>query len=295
MESVEARVVRGGLGFGEGPRWHDGRLWFSDFYRNGIFSIDETGTDERLEHKVPTQPSGMGWMPNGDLLYVSMIDQRVMRVHEGTTSLFADISAHCTFWANDMIVSTSGVSYVGNFGLDLDAVLRDIGVAGLTAMEPKPTTNLVVLSPEGDVLQVVPDLYFPNGTVITPDGATLIIGETLAFRLTAFDVNADGTLSNRRLFAQMEYVATDGMCLDAEGQIWLANALQPRCLRVQEGGEITGEVVTSQNAFACGFGGADRTTLYIMTAPTSDRFRIGEASEGRLEMATLPVGGAGVP
>jgi sugar lactone lactonase YvrE len=294
METFEARVLHGGLGFGEGPRWHEGRLWFSDFYRHGIFSLSEDGAEERLEHEVPTQPSGLGWLPNGDLLYVSMIDQRVMRVHDGETSLFADISPYCTFWANEMIVSPSGVSYVGSFGFDLDGVLRDVGVAGLTAMEP-PLTNLVVLSPEGEVLQVVPDLFFPNGTVITPDGATLIIGETLAFRLTAFDVNDDGTLSNRRVFAQMDYIATDGMCLDAEGQIWLANALEHRCIRVKEGGEITGEVLTSQNAFACNFGGKDRTTLYVMTAPTSDRFHIAEATEGKIEVASLTVGGAGTP
>jgi sugar lactone lactonase YvrE len=236
----------------------------------------------------------MGWLQNGDLLFVSMIDQRVMRVHDGAISLFADIAPYCTFWANDMIVSASGVSYVGSFGLDLDVVLRDVGAEGLMAMEP-PTTNLVVLSSEGVVLQVVPDLFFPNGTVITPDETTLIIGETLAFRLSAFDINADGTLSNRRVFAQMDYVATDGMCLDADGQIWLANALTNKCLRVKEGGEITGEVATSQDAFACGFGGSDRTTLYIMTAPTSDRFKIAEDATGRIEAATLPVGGAGTP
>jgi sugar lactone lactonase YvrE len=294
MQHFEARVLREGLGFGEGPRWHDGRLWLSDFYRHGIFSVNEDASEEQLEYDVPMQPSGMGWLSNGDLLFVSMIDQKVMRVHDGAISLFADIAPYCTFWANDMIVSTSGVSYVGSFGLDLDAVLHDVGAAGLMAMDP-PTTNLIVLSSEGDVLQVVPDLFFPNGTVITPDEATLIIGETLAYRLSAFDINADGTLSNRRVFAQMDYVATDGMCLDAEGQIWLANAVESKCLRVKEGGEITGEVATSQNAFACGFGGAERRTLYIMTAPTSDRFKVAKGATGKIEAATLPVGGAGTP
>jgi sugar lactone lactonase YvrE len=294
MENYEARVLREGLAFGEGPRWHEGRLWFSDFYRHGIFSIDESGEDERLEHSVPTQPSGLGWLPDGDLLFVSMTDQRVMRVHDGAVSLFADIAPYCNFWANEMIVSTSGVSYVGNFGFDLDIMLRDVGPAAMMVSRP-PTTNLVVLSPDGDVLQVVPDMDFPNGTVISSDGATLIIGETLAFRLTAFDVKSDGTLSDRRVFAQMDYVATDGMCLDAEGQIWLANALAKKCLRVREGGEITGEVETSQNAFACVFGGADRTTLFIMTAPTSDRFKTEGVTGGKIEIATLPVGGAGTP
>jgi sugar lactone lactonase YvrE len=294
MEHFEARVLREGLGFGEGPRWHDGRLWFSDFYRHGIFSVDGEGLDERLEHDVPTQPSGLGWLPNGDLLYVSMTDQRVMRVHEESTTLFADIAPYSNFWANDMIVSPSGVSYVGNFGFDLDAMVRDVGWAAM-AVSPPPTTNLVVLSPDGEVLQVVPDMCFPNGTVMTPDGRTLIVGETLAFRLSAFDVARDGTLSNRRVFAQMKFVFTDGMCLDAEGQIWLANASRPQCLRVKEGGEITGEVATSQNAFACVLGGDARSTLFVMTAPTSDRFEVPDLLEGKIEAVSVNVEGAGTP
>jgi sugar lactone lactonase YvrE len=293
MEQYEARVLRDGLAFGEGPRWHDGRLWFSDFYRHAIFSIDEDGTEERLEHAAPTQPSGLGWLPDGDLLFVSMTDQRVLRVHEGTTSLFADVAPYCGFWANEMITSGTGVSYVGSFGFDLDVFLRDVGAEALLA-DP-PTTNLVVLGPEGDVRQVVPDLAFPNGTVITPDGTTLVIGETIASRLSAFDVAADGTLSNRRVWAPLDFVATDGMCLDADGQIWLANALAPQCVRVREGGEVTGVVTTSQNAFACMLGGAARTTLYVMCAPTSDRFQIEDATAGTIEVAQVAVPAAGWP
>src|ERR1700739_3880217 len=120
MENIEAHVVREGLSFGEDPRWREGRLWYSDFYRHAIVSVDEEGGDERLEVMVPTQPSGLGWLPDGDLLYVSMTDQCVMRRHGETSSLFADISPYCGFWANDMVVSTTGVAYVGNFGFDLD-------------------------------------------------------------------------------------------------------------------------------------------------------------------------------
>jgi sugar lactone lactonase YvrE len=294
MENYQARTLRDGLAFGEAPRWRYGRLWYSDFYRFGIFSTDAQGQDERLEHLVPGQPSGLGWLPNGDLLCVSMTDHQVLRLHQGDASLFCDISQYCGFWANDMVVSASGVSYVGNFGFDLDVMLRDVGAAGMMA-SPPPTTNLVVIGSEGDVLQVVPDMAFPNGSVITPDGKTLIVGETMTFRLSAFDIGPTGTLDNRRVWAQLDFVATDGMCLDAEGQIWLANALSNKCLRVKEGGEITGEVETSQTAFACMLGGANRTTLYVLTSPSSDRFKIATSTAGKIESAEVAVAGAGLP
>ncbi|MGC2486917.1 MAG: SMP-30/gluconolactonase/LRE family protein [Acidimicrobiales bacterium] len=293
MEDLRARIVREGLSFGEDPHWHEGRLWYSDFYRHGIYSIDAAG-DERLEHVVLAQPSGLGWLPNGDLLCVSMTDHLVLRFSGDHPSVFCDISAYCGFWANDMVTSSSGVSYVGNFGIDLDVMLRDVGAQAMLE-SPLPTTNLVVIGPEGGVLQVVPDLVFPNGTVISPDGTTLIVGETLACRLSAFDIARDGTLSNRRVWAQMDSIYTDGMCLDDEGQVWLANAIAPQCLRVKEGGEITGVVGTSQVSFACMLGGEDRRSLYIMTAPTSDRFKIADVLLGRIEVAQVAVSGAGLP
>jgi sugar lactone lactonase YvrE len=293
VETLTARVLREGLSFGECPRWHHGRLWYSDFYRRGVYSMD-VQCEERLEHVVEKQPSGLGWLPDGDLLCVSMLDHRVLRFHDGEPSLFCDISPYCGFWANDLITSTAGVSYVGNFGFDLDVMLRDVGAAEMLVHRP-PTTNLVVISPEGDVLQVLPDMDFPNGTVITPDGTTLIVGETLSCRLTAFDIAANGTLSNRRVWAQMEFIYTDGMCLDAEGQIWLANAIAPNCLRVREGGEVTAMVETSQVSFACMLGGEDRRSLYIMTAPTSDRFQIADTHDGRIEVVEVAVPGAGLP
>jgi len=293
VETQAARIVREGLSFGEDPRWHDGRLWYSDFYRRGVYSMDVAG-EERLEHVVLGQPSGLGWLPGGDLLCVSMTDHKVLRFSGEHPSEFCDITQYCGFWANDMVTSATGVSYVGNFGFDLDAVLRDVGAEGLMQNRP-PASNLVVISPEGKVLQVVPDLDFPNGSVITPDGATLIVGETLSCRLSAFHIAADGTLSQRRVWAQLEAVYTDGMCLDDEGQIWLANAIAPQCLRVREGGEITGVVTTSQIAFACMLGGEERRSLYVMTAPTSDRFTIADSLLGRIEMAEVAVRGAGLP
>ena len=294
MDQYTSRVISEGLSFGESPRWRDERLWFSDFYRLGVYSINPDGTDERLEHHVAGQPSGLGWLPGGDLLCVSCVDHRVLRFSASSASEFADISDYCGFWANDIAVSSSGYSYVGNFGFDLDTVLADVGVEGLLALPP-PTTNLVVLNQDGQVIQCVPDMSFPNGTVLTPDGATLIVGETLGFRLSAFDVHSDGTLSNRRVWAQFDFVATDGMCLDAQGQIWLANALTNQCLRVKEGGEITGTITTTQTAFACMLGGADGTSLFIMTAPSSNRFEIASQHHGKIEIATVQTPHAGLP
>jgi sugar lactone lactonase YvrE len=294
MKEYTAAVLREGLGFGEGPRWHEGRLWYSDFYRQGIYSMAGDGSDEVLEHEVPTQPSGLGWLPDGDLLSVSMTDQRVLRFHDNGVSTFADISEYCVFWANDMTVSPTGYSYVGNFGFDLDARLAELGVERFLA-EPPPTTNLVVLNAEGDVIQFVPDMAFPNGTVITPDGATLIIGETFGSRLTAFDVQADGTLTNRRVWAPLESALSDGMCLDAEGQIWFANAVSRQCVRVREGGEITATATCSQRAFACMLGGDDGQTLYVMTSGSSDRFVVADERQGCIQAVRVDVPGAGTP
>jgi sugar lactone lactonase YvrE len=222
-----------------------------------------------------------------------MTDQKVLRFHEDKVSTFADISEYCEFWANDMVVSPAGNSYVGNFGFDLDARLKELGVERFLA-EPPPSTNLIVLGAGGEIIQVIPDMDFPNGTVITPDGATLIVGETFGSKQTAFDVAGDGTLSNRRVWAPIAGV-TDGMCLDDEGQIWFANAISRECLRVREDGEITGTVKCSQHAYACMLGGEDGRTLFVMTCRSSDRFEIADQTNGRIESVRVDAAHAGTP
>ncbi len=279
--------IREGLAFGESPRWHDQRLWYSDFYRHGVFSTDALARDERLEFEVAGQPSGLGWLPDGSQLCVSMIDHRVLRVG-ATTTTHADISEHCGFWANDLVVAATGVAYVGNFGFDLDAFLADVGVEGLLATPP-PTTNLVVLGPDGAVRQVVADLAFPNGAVVTADGTTLIVAETLASRLSAFTIADDGTLHDRRVWAPLQFAAPDGICLDAQGLVWYANAITNQCVRVAEGGEIADVATTTQTAFACSLGGTTGSTLYVMTAPTSDRFRAADTRLGAIESVEVAV------
>jgi sugar lactone lactonase YvrE len=182
---------------------------------------------------------------------------------------------------------------VGNFGFDLDVMLRDVGAAEMLVTSPAHHQPRGDLPRRRQSSRSCPTWIFPNGTVITPDGTTLIVGETLSCRLSAFDIASDGTLSNRRVWAQMEFVYTDGMCLDAEGQIWVANAVAPHCLRVREGGEITAMVETSQISFACMLGGEDRRSLFIMTAPTSDRFEMADQHEGRIEVVEVAVAGSG--
>lgn len=289
-------TLREGLAFGEGPRWHDGRLYYSDFFRHGVFSMLPDGSDEQLVAEVAGQPSGLGWMPDGSILIVSMTDQKVLRrATDGSISVHADISEHCGYWANDMVVSSDGTAYVGDFGFNLDAFLLEHGVEGVLTPPGPPTTNLCVIDPRGAIIQVVGEMAFPNGPVITPDGGTLIVAETMAMRLSAFDISSDGTLSNRRVFAQLELVPADGICLDANGEVWVANALAPQAVRVREGGEITGMVTTSQICFACMLGGDDRSTLFCMTAPTSEAAVASQGLNAKIEAVHVDAPGAGRP
>lgn len=288
MIETTATVVQRGLAFGEAPRWHDGRLWYSDFYRRAICSLGRDG--ERVEHEASFQPSGLGWLPDGTLLATSMLDHRLVAIDAGGAErTHAEFSEHCGYWANDLVVAADGTAYVGNFGFDLDGWLA----AGMPT--PPATTSLVVVAPDGRVLQAVPDLLFPNGTVLFDDGATLVVAETLAQRLTALDVAADGTLSARRTFAQLERGYPDGICLDRHGEIWIASAIAKECLRVAEGGEVTGRVATSETAFACMLGGDDGTTLYVMTAPSSTASVISGLRDGCIEAAQVDVPHAGLP
>jgi len=242
-----------GLTFTEAPRWHDGRLWFSDFYTHRVLAVSPDGIVETIL-EIPQRPSGLGWMPDGALLVVSMLDRRLLRVENGTTRVHADLSAVATGPCNDMVVDARGRAYVGNFGYD-----RHKG-------EPPRTTCLARVDPDGRVTRAAEDLFFPNGTVITPDGLTLIVGESMAKRATAFTVADDGTLHDRRLWADLGEVLPDGCTLDAEGAIWFADARGTAVVRVREGGEVTDTVETGQHTFACALGGADGRTLFVVCA-----------------------------
>jgi sugar lactone lactonase YvrE len=278
-----------GLFFGECPRWHEGRLWYSDFFAHTVFSAGEGG-DVRAEVTVPGEPAGLGWLPDGRLLIVDRQGRALWRVEaDGRVVPHGPLGPWATWHGNDMVVDASGRAYVGNFGFDLDALYD--GATDVTVAE----TSMIRVDPDGTPQEAADGLAFPNGTVITEDGATLIVAESMGGRLSAFDVGPDGALSNRRVWAALSGVAPDGICLDAEGAVWVANALGTECVRVAEGGEVLDRVQTARHCFACMLGGADRTTLYLVTAPSSHDRVAKEAPLGGIERCVVDVPGAGLP
>ncbi|MBB5959954.1 sugar lactone lactonase YvrE [Saccharothrix tamanrassetensis] len=289
---ADTTVLREGLRFGEGPRHGpDGRLWYSDFYDHEVRALDLDTGDETVVCTVPGQPSGLGWLPDGRLLVVSMKDRTVRRLEGDTLVLHADLSGIATFHANDMLVDGRGRAYVGNFGFDLHGAIAAGGEASM--LEPgwvAPGTPLALVRPDGTVSEAADDLKFPNGMGFLPheEGAprTLVVAETLAFGLTAFDVAEDGTLSNRRVWAPLRehFIAPDGIATDGEGGVWVAPALQPYAFRVVEGGKITHKVETGQNCFAVALVG-DR--LVCCTAPVSQPEVVAVDRLGRLEVFRL--------
>lgn len=279
----ERLVVLRGLGFAEGPRWHEGRLWFSDMGAAHVAAVDPDGRVE-VELEVPARPSGLGWLPDGRLLVVSMGDRRVLRREpDGTVVVHADLGGLASFDCNDMVVDGRGRAYVGNAGFDLS----------VRPLQVRPA-EVVLVRPDGDARVVDDRVVFPNGSVVTPDGSTLVVAETFGQRLTAFTIAEDGGLTDRRLFAGLEGRAPDGICLDAEGAIWVADATGAACIRVREGGEVVDRVDTGRGCFACMLGGPERRTLFLLTA---DGFQ-GEAVRRRtaaIEAVEVDVPGAGWP
>ncbi|BBG01293.1 MULTISPECIES: SMP-30/gluconolactonase/LRE family protein [Pseudonocardia] len=293
----EISTIVSGLTYTECPRWHDGRLWFVDFYTHQVLSVAEDGSDQRLEAEVPEQPSGLGWLPDGRLLVVSMRDARVLRrEHDGTLVTHADVSAHTGGHLNDMVVDARGRAYAGNFGFDL------MGGA------PLETASLVRIDPDGSVAVVADDLWFPNGSVITDDG-TLLVNETFGNRITAFDIAEDGSLDNRREWASFGElpdrsiekalgqiaIAPDGCGLDAEGALWVADALNARLVRIREGGEIVDSIDTGSGVFACILGGSDGKTLFASVAPDFHEEARRNAREGSVVAVRVDVGHGGTP
>jgi sugar lactone lactonase YvrE len=283
MRDAKVEVLLDGLTFPEGPRWHGGRLWFSDFYTHRVLAVGRDGRAQTIAD-VPNRPSGLGWRPDGTLLIVSMLDRSLLELTDGTLRVAADLSNLATGPCNDMVVDGAGRAYVGNFGYDRHA------------NEAPRTTSLIRVDPDGRAVAVADELMFPNGMVITPDGETLIVAETYAHRLTAFTIGAGGGLTGRRLLAGLDDACfPDGICLDAEGAVWIADARGHDVLRVFDGGRVERRIgVGERSVFACMLGGPDRRTLYLCTS-TGSGPAMAHKTDGRIEFVPVDVPGAGRP
>lgn len=285
MRALDELVA--GIDFGEGPRWHQGRLWYSDFYQHEVRAVDMHGNQEVMvssEFLGERRPSGLGWLPDGSLLIVSMVEREVLRYVDGSLSLYADLSAIATGHCNDMVVDAAGRAYVGNFGFDLDSGADPVGA------------SLALVQPDGAVSVAAEGLLFPNGSVITPDGATLIVGQTFASDFQAFDIDpANGSLSNQRQWAAIEGTAPDGCALDAQGAIWFADAFGKRCLRVAEGGEVLETINVGQSTYACMLGGDDGTTLFVLSSDGATPDECNGTATGKIRIVTVDSPRAGMP
>ena len=372
MTEYSSTVLLDGLRLSEGPRWHDGKLWFSDMLARRVMTVDEAGSAETIV-EVPGRPSGLGWLPDGTLLIVSMRDRKLLRLEGDRLAEVADLSPVATADTNDMVVDAAGRAYVGNFGADLlndeprAAALALVTPDGAVraAAEGLEFPNGTVITPDGATLIIAESrgrrltafdvdgrrapspavassptsarscptasastptapsgsatparprscacstaarsptvrvaaegLEFPNGTVITPDGATLIVAESRGGRLTAFDVAADGSLSGRRVFAELGEVVPDGICLDADGAVWVSNPRAPEVVRVLDGGAVTDRVRTAHNSYACMLGGAGGRTLFICSADGTEQDRVAGRSMAYIEVVEVAVPHAGLP
>jgi sugar lactone lactonase YvrE len=268
------------LVFPECPRWRDGKLWFSDMHAHRVFTMAEDG-EPTIELETPDMPAGLGWLPDGRLLVVAMVSRKLQRLDPGGLVDVADLSQLAPFHCNDMVVDENGRAYVGNFGFDLDA-----------GAEPTSTT-LVCVEPDGDAWVVAEQLLFPNGMVITDGGRTLVVAESFGQRLSAYDLNADGSLANPRVWADLRPNVPDGICVDAAGGIWVADPINNGVMRVVQGAGPVDWIPTDRGAFACALGGSDGRTLFICTAESSNPAKTIELCSGRIEAVHVDVAAPG--
>jgi len=272
-----------GLSFGESPRWHDGRLWFCDWGAEQLIALDQKGKSEVVA-TVQSFPFSIDWLPDGRLLIVNSRDRLLLRQEPGGSLVpHADLGNLCEHGWNEIVVDGRGNAYVSSVGFDLMAGAQP--AAGIVA----------IVAPDGSSRQVADGLAFPNGMAVTPDNAVLIVAESYASRLTAFDIAADGSLSNRRTWAELGDGVPDGICLDAAGAAWYADVPNKRCVRVAEGGEVLQTVSLDRGCFACMLGGPDRTTLFLVARQWHGTDISRGAGTGQIIATAAPARGAGWP
>jgi sugar lactone lactonase YvrE len=279
----ELHVLMSGLAFPESPRWHDGRLWVSDWGAHEVIAVDLEGRSEVVA-RVPSFPMCIDRLPDGRLLIVSSSDGRLLR-REPDTSLVthADLTGLNDHRWNDIVVDGRGNAYVNNIGFDFPGGEFAPGIVAL-------------VTPDGSARQVAEGLAFPNGMVVTPDNSTLIVAESYGNKLTAFDIAADGALSNQRVWAELDGGYPDGICLDAENAIWYGDVPNKRCVRVREGGEVLQTIELERGCFACMLGGADGRTLFLIANEWSGPANMADGSRmGQVLTAEAPAPAAGWP
>ncbi len=266
------RVLLTGLGFGESPRWHDGRLWFCNWGASQVMTLDQDGTSEVVV-KVPTTiPFSIDWLPGGPMLVVSGQEALVLRQEpDGSLVTHADLTGLGAVF-NEIVVDGRGNTYVNG-------------------------ANIALITPEGAARQVADGLEWGNGMAVTPDNATLIVAESHGKRLTAFDIAADGSLSRRRVWANLGSGVPDGICVDAEGAVWYADVPNKRCVRVREGGDVLATVDVDRGCFACMLGGPGAPTLYMVAAQWRgmEQGMADPGTTGQVLAVAAPAPGAGWP
>ncbi len=273
-----------GIAFGESPRWHDGRLWFADWGAQELIAVDLEGRSEVVV-RVPSFPFCVDWLPDGRLLIVSARDRLLLRREpDGSLATHADLSGLSYYPWNEIVVDGRGTAYVNNIGFDFPCG------------EFAPGT-VALLAPDGSVRRVADGVAFPNGMAVTPDNSTLMVAESYANKLTAFDIVEDGGLSNRRVWADLGDGVPDGLCLDAEGAVWYADVPNKRCVRVREGGEVLQTIDLDRGCFACMLGGPDGKTLFLVAQEWRGMESAADEEErtGQILTAPAPAASAGWP
>ncbi len=280
----EPQMLMTGIAFGESPRWHDGRLWFADWGAQELIAVDLEGRSEVVV-RVPSFPFCVDWLPDGRLLIVSARDRLLLRREpDGSLATHADLSGLSDYPWNEIVVDGRGTAYVNNIGFEFPCG------------EFAPGT-VALLTPDGSVRQVADGVAFPNGMAVTPDNSTLIVAESYANKLTAFDIVEDGGLSNRRVWADLGDGVPDGLCLDAEGAVWYADVPNKRCVRVHEGGEVLQTIDLDRGCFACMLGGPDGKTLFLVAQEWRGMESAADEEErtGQILTAPAPAASAGWP
>jgi len=277
------QILMTGIAFGESPRWHDDRLWFSDWGAQQVIAVDLEGKSEVIVHvQFPSFPMCIDFLPNGHLLVVSARDGLLLCMEpDGSLVTYADLTGLSDHPWNEIVVDGRGNAYINNVGFDFPGGEFAPGIIAL-------------VTPDGSARRVADGVAFPNGMVVTPDNSTLIVAESYGKKLTAFDIAADGSLSNRRVWADLAGGVPDGICLDAENAVWYADVPNKRCVRVREGGEVLQTIDLDRGCFACALGGANKSTLFMIATEWHGTTSMADGSRtGQVLTVEAPAPGAG--